>query len=163
VSPLRDDRDQVIGRVVNFQDLTELRRLEAIARRNERLATVGQLAAGIAHEIRNPLASISGSIELLSRSAPASDDDRALMAIVLREIERLNALITELLEYANPRPRRWSTSTPRSSLDDVRGAAAGSDLGPGGDRGRRRGRPAAAGRRRRQAAPGAVEPGPQRL
>lgn len=105
VSPLFDDRDHVIGRVINFQDLTELRRLETIARRSERLATVGQLAAGIAHEIRNPLASISGSIELLSQSAPTSDDDRALMAIVLREIERLNGLITDLLEYANPRPR----------------------------------------------------------
>jgi|JI10StandDraft_1071094.scaffolds.fasta_scaffold00869_31 two-component system sensor histidine kinase PilS (NtrC family) len=105
VSPLFDDGDHVIGRVINFQDLTELRRLEAIARRSERLATVGQLAAGIAHEIRNPLASISGSIELLSQSAPTSDDDRALMAIVLREIERLNGLITDLLEYANPRPR----------------------------------------------------------
>ena len=105
VSPLFDDRDHLIGRVINFQDLTELRRLEAIARRSERLATVGQLAAGIAHEIRNPLASISGSIELLSQSAPTSEDDRALMAIVLREIERLNRLITDLLEYANPRPR----------------------------------------------------------
>jgi two-component system sensor histidine kinase PilS (NtrC family) len=119
VSPLRDDRDQVIGRVVNFQDLTELRRLEATARRNERLATVGQLAAGVAHEIRNPLASISGSIELLSRSAPASDDDRALMAIVLREIERLNALITELLEYANPRPRLVVDLDAAVILDDV--------------------------------------------
>ena len=59
----------MIGRVVNFQDLTELRRLEQHMRRAERLATVGQLAAGIAHEIRNPLASISGSIELLRAGA----------------------------------------------------------------------------------------------
>lgn len=103
VSPLRDVRDQVIGRVVNFSDLTELRRLEQHMRRAERLATVGQLAAGIAHEIRNPLASISGSIELL-RHAPASDDDRTLMAIVHREIQRLNELVGDLLDYANPRP-----------------------------------------------------------
>ena len=119
VSPLRDDRDVVIGRVINFQDLTELRRLEGLARRSERLATVGQLAAGIAHEIRNPLASISGSIELLSQSAPTSDDDRALMAIVLREIDRLNLLITELLEYANPRPRALAPVDLAVVIDDV--------------------------------------------
>lgn len=119
VSPLFDDRDHVIGRVINFQDLTELRRLEAIARRSERLATVGQLAAGIAHEIRNPLASISGSIELLSQSAPTSDDDRALMAIVLREIERLNGLITDLLEYANPRQRAVVDVDLAMVADDV--------------------------------------------
>jgi two-component system sensor histidine kinase PilS (NtrC family) len=104
VSPLRDVRDQVIGSVLNFSDLTELRRLEQHMRRAERLATVGQLAAGIAHEIRNPLASISGSIELLRQSPPASDDDRTLMAIVQREIGRLNELVGDLLDYANPRP-----------------------------------------------------------
>ncbi len=104
VSPLRDVRDQVIGRVVNFTDLTELRRLEQQGRRTERLATVGQLAAGIAHEIRNPLASISGSIELLRATPQASDDDRTLMAIVHREITRLNGLIGDLLDFANPRP-----------------------------------------------------------
>jgi two-component system sensor histidine kinase PilS (NtrC family) len=104
VSPLRDVGDAVIGRVINFSDLTELRTLEETMRRAERLATVGQLAAGIAHEIRNPLASISGSIELLAQAPRASDEDKALMAIVLREIDRLNALVGELLDYANPRP-----------------------------------------------------------
>jgi two-component system, NtrC family, sensor histidine kinase PilS len=104
VSPLRDVHDTVIGRVINFQDLTELRRLELHARRAERLATVGQLAAGIAHEIRNPLASISGSIELLQAAPQASEDDRTLMQIVNREIQRLNVLIGDLLDYANPRP-----------------------------------------------------------
>ncbi|TMQ20339.1 MAG: hypothetical protein E6J91_04205 [Deltaproteobacteria bacterium] len=102
VSPLRDVRNHVIGRVVNFQDLTELRRLEAQSRRSERLAMVGQLAAGVAHEIRNPLASISGSIELLRQGPSAPEEDRALMAIVHREIQRLNALIGDLLDYANP-------------------------------------------------------------
>jgi two-component system, NtrC family, sensor histidine kinase PilS len=106
VSPLRDVRNQVIGRVVNFQDLTELRRLEAQSRRSERLAMIGQLAAGVAHEIRNPLASISGSIELLRQGPVVSEDDRTLMAIVHREIQRLNVLIGDLLDYANPRPRQ---------------------------------------------------------
>ena len=103
MSPLRDVRDREIGRVVNFQDLTELRRLEIHARRSERLATVGQLAAGVAHEIRNPLAAISGSIELLRQGPQASEDDRTLMAIVHREIQRLNVLIGDLLDYAKPR------------------------------------------------------------
>jgi two-component system sensor histidine kinase PilS (NtrC family) len=104
VSPLRDARNHVIGRVINFQDLTELRRLETQSRRSERLATVGQLAAGVAHEIRNPLASISGSIELLRLAPVASDEDRTLMTIVHREIQRLNVLIGDLLDFANPRP-----------------------------------------------------------
>jgi two-component system, NtrC family, sensor histidine kinase PilS len=104
VSLLRDLDDVVIGRVVNFTDLTELRRLELTTRRAERLATVGELAAGVAHEIRNPLAAISGSVELLRAAPQATEDDRALMNIVSREIHRLNGLIGELLDYANPRP-----------------------------------------------------------
>lgn len=105
VSQLRNNRDQVIGAVVNFQDLTEMRAMERQVRRAERLAVVGTLAAGVAHEIRNPLASISGSIELL-RSAPQVDEDgRALMDIVTREVDRLNVLITDLLDYTNPQPR----------------------------------------------------------
>ncbi|HTL36523.1 MAG TPA: ATP-binding protein [Kofleriaceae bacterium] len=106
VSPLRDVRDQIIGRVINFQDLTELKRLEQHARRTERMATVGQLAAGVAHEIRNPMASISGSIELLRASPQASEDDRTLMTIVQREVQRLNVLIGDLLNYANPRAKQ---------------------------------------------------------
>ena len=106
VSTLYDAGRSEIGRVVNFQDLTELRRMELHIRRAERLATVGQLAANIAHEIRNPLAAISGSIELLREAPQVSDDDRALMAIVTREIDRLNGLITDLLDYSNPRPRQ---------------------------------------------------------
>ena len=106
VSPLRDVHDLVIGRVINFQDLTEFKRLELAARRADRLATVGQLAAGVAHEIRNPLASISGSIELLQRSPQAHEDDRTLMTIVHREIQRLNVLIGDLLDYATPRPKQ---------------------------------------------------------
>ncbi|HEX5061846.1 MAG TPA: ATP-binding protein [Kofleriaceae bacterium] len=106
VSPLRDVRDEIVGCVINFQDLTELKRLEMHARRTERMATVGQLAAGVAHEIRNPMAAISGSIELLKQSSETSDDDRALMTIVQREVQRLNVLIGDLLDYANPRPKQ---------------------------------------------------------
>lgn len=84
-----------------FDDLTKIRQLEYQARQNEKLAAVGGLAAGIAHEIRNPLAGISGSIELLTQTVN-DDDDRKLMKIILREIDRLNNLITEFLDYARP-------------------------------------------------------------
>ncbi len=105
VSPLTNHRDEHVGHIVNFSDLTDLRRMEEQVQRAQRLAAIGQMAAGIAHEIRNPLASISGSIELL-RSAPPNDPEGgALMEIVLREVDRLNGLITELLEYARPRER----------------------------------------------------------
>jgi two-component system sensor histidine kinase PilS (NtrC family) len=101
-APLTDHKDQVIGRVIHFQDLTDLRRMEMAVQRSERLASIGRLAAGIAHEIRNPLASISGSVEVL-RTLPYSDDDtKKLIDITIREADRLNGLITSLLDYARP-------------------------------------------------------------
>ncbi len=108
LSPLVDSEGQSLGRIVSFQDLTELRRMEEAMTRAERLAAVGRLAAGVAHEIRNPLAAISGSIELLQQTpdepdAKTKSDAKELMAIVLREVERLNALITDLLDFARPR------------------------------------------------------------
>lgn len=88
-------------RIALMEDLTKIRRLENRVRQSEKLAAVGQLAAGIAHEIRNPLAGISGSVELLSQTTQ-NEDDRKLMKIILREIERLNHLITEFLDYSRP-------------------------------------------------------------
>ena len=105
VAPLVDASHRSVGRVLNFQDLTELRRMEEQMLRARRLAMVGQLAAGVAHEIRNPLASISGSIELLRTALEVDDENRQLMEIVLREVERLNGLVTDLLDYARPRER----------------------------------------------------------
>ncbi|HTE55079.1 MAG TPA: ATP-binding protein [Kofleriaceae bacterium] len=104
VSPLADHGGRFLGRVVSFQDLTELRKMEISVKQAERLAVVGGLAAAVAHEIRNPLASISGSIELLGKMPQSDEDSRALMGIVTREIDRLNGLVTDLLDYANPRP-----------------------------------------------------------
>ena len=105
LSPLVDSSGRTVGRIVNFQDLTELRRMEAAMQRAERLAAVGRLAAGIAHEIRNPLAAISGSIELLSQTMQSDEakENKELMSIVMREVDRLNGLITDLLEFARPR------------------------------------------------------------
>ena len=101
-APLADHAGRVIGRVIHFQDLTELRRMQLEVERAERLAGIGRLAAGIAHEIRNPLASISGSIEILKTTAGADADSRQLMDIAVREVDRLNLLITDLLDYARP-------------------------------------------------------------
>jgi two-component system sensor histidine kinase PilS (NtrC family) len=102
-APLSDHAGQIVGRVLHFQDLTELRRMQIKVERAERLAGIGRLAAGIAHEIRNPLASISGSMEMLKTSPGADEDSRQLMDIAVREVDRLNRLITDLLDYARPK------------------------------------------------------------
>lgn len=103
-SPLRDARKEIAGRIVIFQDLSEVKKLEQQTKRAERLAAIGQLAAAIAHEIRNPLASISGSVEMLSTMANLAEDDATLMNIVVREVDRLNNLITNFLEFSRPHP-----------------------------------------------------------
>jgi two-component system sensor histidine kinase PilS (NtrC family) len=90
--------------VVVVDDLTNQKKIEEQLRQQEKMAAIGGLAAGIAHEIRNPLAGISGSVEMLSQTATNSDDKK-LFNIVLRETDRLNRLITEFLEYAKPPER----------------------------------------------------------
>ena len=94
------------GLLFSFQDVTDIKRLERDARLRQRLAAVGEMAAGIAHEIRNPLASMSGSIQILRQELPLSEEQAQLMDIVLRESERLNDTIRSFLAYA--RPQRFS-------------------------------------------------------
>jgi two-component system, NtrC family, sensor histidine kinase PilS len=102
-SPLKDERGTDQGFVLIFQDRTEVRRLELAMRQKEKLAAVGQLAAGIAHEIRNPLASLSGSVQLMAAQPEKySAEDLKLMRIILREIDRLNDLISEFLDFVRP-------------------------------------------------------------
>jgi len=96
------------GFLFTFQDVTESRKVEREARVQQRLAAVGEMAAGIAHEIRNPLASMSGSIQILRQELPLTDEQSQLMDIVLRESDRLNETIRSFLSYA--RPQRLSTS-----------------------------------------------------
>lgn len=90
------------GYLYTFQDVTETHRLERGAQIQKRLAAVGEMAAGIAHEIRNPLAAMSGSMQILRQELSLSSDQAQLMDIVLRESERLNATIRSFLAYARP-------------------------------------------------------------
>jgi two-component system sensor histidine kinase PilS (NtrC family) len=103
--PLLGRQGTSFGTAVIFQDLTQLRAMEERVARSERLADLGQLAAGLAHELRNPLASMMGSVELLRGVLPGSEDHR-LLDIVLREGGRLEHLVTEFLAFARPAPPR---------------------------------------------------------
>jgi two-component system sensor histidine kinase PilS (NtrC family) len=94
------------GYIYTFQDVTDVKRFEQNARLQQRLAAVGEMAAGIAHEIRNPLASMSGSMQMLKEELPLTADQAQLMEIVLKESERLNETIKSFLAYA--RPQRFS-------------------------------------------------------
>lgn len=105
-SPLNDEKGKEIGHIVIFQDLTRLKEMEDELRRADRLKALGGLAAGMAHEIRNPLASISGSIQVLRDDLELSCDDKHLMDIILRETERLNALVTDFLVFAKPATKK---------------------------------------------------------
>jgi two-component system sensor histidine kinase PilS (NtrC family) len=99
---LRDPDGNDFGLILIFQDLTELRQMQEQVRRMDRLAVAGELTAGIAHEIRNPLASLSGSIQMLRDEVDFGPVQQRLMDITLREAERLNALVNEFLLFARP-------------------------------------------------------------
>ncbi len=99
-SPLVIPAVGIVGHVYNFQDLTEQKRREAEYRTKDRMATLGRMAAGIAHEIRNPLASIAGSVKLLHSIGQLDEDQENLIAIVSRESERLNKLVSDFLLYS---------------------------------------------------------------
>jgi len=108
VSVLRDPAGRADGAIVIFQDLTRVVEMEEELRRSERLGAIGQLAAGLAHEIRNPLASLSGAIELLTADLPSGDrNSQTLSQIVQRETSRLNRLVSDFLTYARPGPGRF--------------------------------------------------------
>ena len=110
---------KTIGYVYTFDDLTEIRRLERDLRIQDRLAAVGRLAAAIAHEIRNPLTSIAGSVSMLSGIADLSDEHRQLLQIVTRESERLNGIITDFLAYSRGKQYQFAKVDLLPLLEDT--------------------------------------------
>lgn len=103
VSPLMDTVRRLLGYIISFQDLTEITRLEEQVRRKDRMAAVGRMAAGIAHEIRNPLTAIRGSVEILRSHAKLPQTEERLLDILIRESDRLNAFIENFLQFAHPK------------------------------------------------------------
>jgi two-component system sensor histidine kinase PilS (NtrC family) len=112
------NEDDILSRVYIIDDVTEIRNYEWQMREQEKLAAVGKLATGIAHEIRNPLASISGSVQLLSQQA-SQPDDQKLFSIVIKETDRLNDLISEFLDYAKPLPKPTDIVVIKTVLSEV--------------------------------------------
>lgn len=125
LSELRDPGGESDGAIVIFQDLTRVVEMEEELRRSERLGAIGQLAAGLAHEIRNPLASLSGAIELLTSDLPSGDaSSQTLSQIVRRETARLNRLVTDFLTYARPGPGRFEPVELGTLFEELRALLA---------------------------------------
>ncbi|MBM4344656.1 MAG: PAS domain-containing protein [Deltaproteobacteria bacterium] len=135
VAPLRDQGGQW-GRVVVLRDVTLARQRETQHKSRERLAAIGSMATSVAHEIRNPLASISGAVQLLESGHELGDSDRQLMAIVQRETSQLNTWIGDFLDFARPRPLQMgpcplceiAEETVAACLRDPRVASAGTEI-----------------------------------
>lgn len=119
VSPLRSGQNHVSGYVFNFQDLTELKRLEHEVAVKERMAALGRLSAAIAHEIRQPLTAMTGALKELSRLAPLEEDDKRLVQIVSRESQRLNQIITDFLDYSREKNYAFSENDVAGLIDET--------------------------------------------
>lgn len=111
--------ERTLGYVYTLDDLTEIRRLEREVRMQDRLAAVGRLAAAIAHEIRNPLTSIAGSVSMLSDVPDLSDEHRQLLQIVTRESDRLNSIITDFLAYSRGKQYQFAKVNLLPLLEDT--------------------------------------------
>ena len=103
ISQLFSEDNDTTGYIITFQDLTEIRSMEESIRRKDRLAAVGRVGAGLAHEIRNPLGAMRGAIQILESTTPPGSIHADLMGIILRESDRLNSIITNFLSYAKPK------------------------------------------------------------
>jgi len=119
VSALEVPERGTLGFVYTLDDLTEIRRLEREVRMQDRLAAVGRLAAAIAHEIRNPLTSIAGSVGMLSGIPDLSQEHRQLLQIVTRESERLNSIISDFLAYSRGRQYQFKKTDLLPLLEDT--------------------------------------------
>jgi len=102
ISQLVDESGHRIGSLLLFKDLSEVRALKREVARSQRLASVGKLAAGVAHEIRNPLSSIKGFATYFKEKHPQDAEDQQIAAIMIQEVDRLNRVVSQLLEFARP-------------------------------------------------------------
>lgn len=118
VAHFNDSNGVLAGYIINFRDITNFRRMEAALKKADRLAALGELSARMAHEIRNPLAALCGSVQLLSGANGISEPDSRLLAIVIREAARLDVLISEFLLYARPAKPEISKIMLRSYIDE---------------------------------------------
>ncbi len=116
---LKESDGEEEGTLILFQDLTEIKKLERRARFNEQLAAVGELAAGIAHEIRNPLASISGSVQVLSKDLSVGSAEKRLMEIIVSESNRLSKILEDFLRFVRPQERRVAEFDMAVNLSEV--------------------------------------------
>jgi two-component system, NtrC family, sensor histidine kinase PilS len=119
ISPLRSRDSERDGYVFNFQDLTDLRRLEQEVATKERMAALGRLSAAIAHEIRQPLTAMAGAVKELARLVPLEEDEKHLVNIVSRESERLNNIITDFLNYSREKTYEFQHADVRGLLDET--------------------------------------------
>jgi two-component system sensor histidine kinase PilS (NtrC family) len=119
ISPLRDKNDKQIGSILIFQDLTEIKLMEENLEKSKRLALIGEMAAGLAHEMRNPLASITGSIQLLQQSLNLEDTDERLMQIILRGKDQLDSFVHDFLLLARPIPVTRELIAVNEIMEDV--------------------------------------------
>ncbi len=110
---------QVEGYVCVFEDRTEIHNMEEKMKQSEQLAAVGKFSAGLAHEIRNPLASLSGSIQVLQSTLKIDEEQQRLMNIVLKETERVNGIVTDFLSYAQPRKSKATVIDLTQLLQDI--------------------------------------------
>ena len=118
-SVLRTAQGEDRGLLVTFQDLSDVVRMQERVRRADRLAAVGELAASIAHEIRNPLAAIANSTDMLRDELPVRGEQRKLMDLIVKESERLNRILDDFLEYARVRPLQAQVVPGGAALDEV--------------------------------------------
>ena len=125
LSTLLDADGNPSGLLLSFQDLTEIKTLRDQAERARQLAVLGQLATGLAHEIRNPLSSISGSVEMVREGNALSPEDARLLGIVISEVERLNSLVTTMLQVGRPTQIETVRVDLRSIASEVVAVARG--------------------------------------
>jgi two-component system sensor histidine kinase PilS (NtrC family) len=117
--PTKNLEQQVEGYICVFEDRTEIQDMEEKMKQSEQMAAVGKFSAGLAHEIRNPLASLSGSIQVLQETLKTDEDQQRLMNIVLKETERVNDIVTDFLSYAQPRKSKSTVIDLTQLLQDI--------------------------------------------